>query len=128
MGKNIFRIILSVCVFTFGISFNCFASDIDSSIDDNAIEVETGEQTDVTGEELSNIDSGAIPLAEESETEEYLTFYPAEKIVSGDATLTDVYNVLAGIHNLFIIAIFIKLIEWSYKIITETYRRFLKNV
>ena len=118
MGKNIFRFILCVCVLAFGFSFTCFASDINSDVGINAIEEnemydsqqESGQASEIDFEEdsteLSDTDGGTV-LAEESETEEYLTFYPAEKIVSGEATLTDVYNVLAGIHNLFIIAIFI---------------------
>lgn len=136
MGKNIFRTLCIICCVWCFLFSSVLASDTSFSGDDigyseSSEGIEAGETsgdagTDGTGEPATN-GAGTI-LETPVEKEEQLTFAPAEQIVSGDATLTDVYNVLASIHNLIILFIFIVLILWAYKIITETYRRFLKNV
>lgn len=134
MGKNIFRTSLFIICAVLCLGFNCFASDVNTVGDvtgsegDNArTETEQNGGTDAgTVGEISANDSGTV--SESSVKVRNLVFYPVDSIVEGSATNTDIYNVLAGIHNLLIIKIFIDLIMWAYKIITETYRRFLKNV
>ena len=135
MGKNGYRTVFLVGLLCWACGFSCLASDIGIGGDNIGIEgyegrEEYGVEIGTTGEnvgDISTLDSGTVS-EEPPVREEVLTFAPASQIVEGSATMTDVYNVLASIHNMIIIGIFIQLIMWAYKIITETYRRFLKNV
>lgn len=135
VGKIGYRTIILVGLLCFALGFSCYASDSTSSNNISGTEEynagesegqDAGRNGELVGT-VSEIDGSTVSETT-SVREELLTFAPAEQIVEGSATMTDVYNVLASIHNMLIIMIFINLIQWAYKVITESYRRFLKNV
>ena len=126
------------CIF----SVSVCASDINSS---NSGYVPDGQDTEIavdgggeagtdgieTGEIVSNDDSNGISEQEEIldpeevVLEEQKIFSPLERFESGEASLTDVYNALASIHNLLFLGLILALVVWSYNMITSAFRRFI---
>ena len=57
--------------------------------------------------------------------EDYRIFTPLQAITQGEATTTDVYNVLVALHNLGLLFLIVYLIVWSSEKIVSAFRRFI---
>ena len=132
--KFLCRTFVLVCLLCGVVTSSVFASDLSNNDVVSGQEIEetndTGGETGTggteTGEDIPTIDSdGLSETVVEVVTSEQKVFAPLPIIDEGEATQTDLYNALASIHNLGLLAFIVALIVWTYRMITSAYRRFI---